>query len=122
MFSLQVTCREAEQQLLASDTSSDSQQQRVRQLFHRQLLVPLTEGPSTLQSYQDWEGSLPTAPQPFQVPAHVQQGYQKAQQAVGMRKQHEAMTAVDKPADEELLAAFLAYIKFEEVNLATVAS
>lgn len=117
LFSLQVTCREAEQQLLASDPQSDAQQQRVRQLFHRQLLVPLAEGPTTMQAYKDWETSLPDAKQPFLVPAHLQQGFQKAQQAVSLRAQHEAMTAANKPADEDLLAAYLAYIKFEEVWL-----
>ena len=116
LFSIQVTCREAEQQLLASDPASDSQQQRVRQLFHRQLLVPLAQGPPALQAYKDWESLLPGAQQPFKVPAHVQQGFQKAQQAVSLRAQHEAMTAEGKPADEELLAAFLAYVKFEEVG------
>lgn len=116
LFSIQVTCREAEQQLLASDPASDSQQQRVRQLFHRQLLVPMAEGPTALQAYEDWESSLPGAQQPFKLPAHVQQGFLKAQQAVSLRAQHEAMTAAGKIADEELLAAFLAYVKFEEVG------
>lgn len=120
LFSIQVICREAEQQLLASDPHSDTQQHRVRQLFHRQLLVPLTNGPATLQAYKQWESALPDAQQPFQVPAHVQQGYQKAQQAVGLRTQHEAMTAADKPADENLLAAFLAYVTFEEVTTTQV--
>ena len=59
LFSIQVTCRDVEQQLLASDPTSDSQLQRVRQLFQRQLLVPLAQGPSTLQAYKAWEASLP---------------------------------------------------------------
>ena len=53
---------------------------------------------------------------PVQLPGHIQQGFQKAQQAVGLRSQHEGMVAADKPADEDLLAAYLAYIKYEEVR------
>lgn len=116
LFSIQVTCRDHEAQLAAAQPSADAQQQRVRQLYHRQLLVPLADGPQTLQSYREWEAQLPGASQPAQVPAHIQQGFQKAQQAVSLRREHEAMVAPDKAADENLLAAFLAYIKYEEVH------
>ena len=115
-FSIQVPCREYEHELSAQDPTSDAQLQRVRQLHHRQLQVPLAEAAQTMQSYLKWEASLPDAQQPIQAPSHVQQGFQKAQQAVSLRREHEAMVAPDKPADENLLAAFLAYIKYEEVG------
>lgn len=53
---------------------------------------------------------------PAQLPGHLQQGFQKAQQAVSLRSQHESLVAADRPADEDLLAAYLAYIKYEEVR------
>lgn len=115
LFSIQVTCREHEAELAAADPASDAQQQRVRQLYHRQLLVPLADAAPTLQSYREWEAQLPGAEQPRQIPEHVEKGYQRAQQAVNVRSEHEAMVAPDKPADETLLAAFLAYIKYEKV-------
>ena len=116
LFSIQVTCREYEAQLAAAKPT-DAQQQRVRQLYQRQLLVPLADAAQTLQGYRDWEAKLAGAAQPPQIPDHVEQGFQKAQQDVSLRSQHEAMVAPDKPADENLLAAFLAYIKYEEVGI-----
>ena len=117
LFSIQVACRQYEAELAAADPTSDAQQQRVRQLYHRQLLVPLAAAAHTLQSYREWEAKLPGAAQPADIPDHVQQGFKKAQQAVNLRCEHEAMVAPDKPADENLLAAFLAYIKYEEVRM-----
>ncbi|DBA73744.1 TPA: hypothetical protein ACH3X2_009718 [Trebouxia sp. C0005] len=108
--------REYEHELSARDPTSDAQLLRVRQLYHRQLQVPLAEAAQTMQSYLKWEASLPHAQQAIQAPSHVQQGFQKAQQAVSLRHEHEAMVAPDKPADENLLAAFLAYIKYEEAK------
>ena len=116
LFSIQVTCREHEAELAAADPTSDAQQQRVRQLYHRQLLVPLADAAQTLQSYHEWEAQLPGAAQPAHTPDHVEKGFKKAQQAVDARSEHEAMVASDKPADETLLAAFLAYIKYEQVH------
>lgn len=101
-------------QLAAADPTAEAQQQRVRQLYHRQLLVPLADAAPTLQAYREWEASLQGDAHPVQVPDHVEQGFKKAQQAVSLRSEHEAMVAPDKPADENLLAAFLAYIKYEE--------
>lgn len=117
LFSIQVTCREYEVQLAAADPTAEAQQQRVRQLYHRQLLVPLADAAPTLQAYREWEASLQGDAHPVQVPDHVEQGFKKAQQAVSLRSEHEAMVAPDKPADENLLAAFLAYIKYEEVGI-----
>ena len=117
LFSIQVACREYEAQLAATDPTADVQLQRVRQLYHRQLLVPLADSTQTRQSCVDWESSLPGAKHPSQLPSHIEQGFQKAQQAVHLRLEHEATVAPGKPADETLLASFLAYIKYEEVGL-----
>ena len=117
LFSIQVPCRAYEAQLAAADPSAEAQQQRVRQLFHRQLLVPLADGGKTSQSYQEWEATLSGGLHAAQLPANVEQGFQKAQQAVSLRREHEAMVAADKAADETLLAAYLAYIRYEEVHL-----
>lgn len=115
LFSIQVTCREHEAELAAAEPAADAQQQRVRQLYQRQLLVPLADADQTLQSYREWEAQLSGAAQPVHIPDHVEKGFKKAQQAVNLRSEHEAMVAPDKPADETLLAAFLAYIKYEQV-------
>ena len=98
LFSVQVHCRQSEVQLLAQKPS-DAQPLRIRQLYQRQLQTPLADGKQTMQEYLKWEASLPSTQQSPQVPQHVEQGFQKAQQAVSIRSEHEAMVAPDKPAD-----------------------
>ena len=51
------------------------------------------------------------------LPESVRQGYDKAQAMVQVRAAHEAAVASTKPADTELLAAYMAYIQLEEVRV-----
>ena len=51
------------------------------------------------------------------LPESVKQGYTKAQAMAQARAAHEAAVAPTRPADTELLAAYMAYIQLEEVCL-----
>ena len=66
----------------------------------------------TLKALQEWE-SQQTKPQ--ELPQHVQKNMEKAQAAVAQRQAHEEAVAPCKPANEELLAAYMAYIQLEQV-------
>lgn len=78
--------------------------------------VPLSTGTATLSAYEAWEAS--TSPDsPAQLPGHVKKGYDKAQEMLRKRQTSEKAIAADKPADVDLLAAFMAYIQLEEVSL-----
>ncbi len=50
------------------------------------------------------------------VPQHVRKAYEKAQEGVSLRRAHEEACAADKPVDEHLLAAYMAYIQLERVQ------
>ena len=39
---------------LAAGAGGDKQSERVRGLFHRQLQVPLEQGPATMAAYTEW--------------------------------------------------------------------
>ncbi len=41
--------------MLAAGAGGDKQSQRVRSLYHRQLQVPLAEGPAAMAAYKEWE-------------------------------------------------------------------
>ena len=43
-----------EMSLLAAGAGGDKQSERVRSVFHRQLQVPLEQGPATMAAYNDW--------------------------------------------------------------------
>jgi hypothetical protein len=49
------------------------------------------------------------------LPASVKQGYTKAQAAAKLRAASETAVNAARPADHDLLAAFMAYLKLEEV-------
>ena len=70
--------------------------------------VPLLNGPVTLTAYRDWAGSDP--------PAAVKAGYDKAQAVAATRKDLEVAVAAGKPADMDLLASYMAYVKLEQVK------
>ena len=74
--------------------------------------VPLTGNEVTLTALQGWELQQ-TKPQ--ELPRHVQQNMEKAQAAVVQRQAYEEAVAPCKPANEELLAAYMAYIQLEQV-------
>lgn len=76
------------------------------------LQVPLMGNSEVYKAYQEWEASLA---QSQDIPAHVKKGYEKAQAAVELRIAHEQAVAPGRPADNDLLAAYMAYINLEEV-------
>ena len=49
--------RDWELSVLASGAGGDKQSERVRSLFHRQLQVPLAQGPAAMAAYKEWEAS-----------------------------------------------------------------
>lgn len=71
--------------------------------------VPLLNGPATLTAYKVWAGSDP--------PAAVKVGFDKAQAVAAARKDLEVAVAAGKPADMDLLASYMAYVKLEQVRL-----
>jgi hypothetical protein len=77
--------------------------------------VPLATGPNTLAAYEAWEASVGGVPASA-MPATVRAGYDEAQQAVAVRAPFEEALLPDRPADQDLLATFLAYVKLEEVG------
>ena len=50
------------------------------------------------------------------VPVHLTKAYAKAQEAVSLRRTYETAVAPDRPADAHLLAAYMAYIRLEQVG------
>lgn len=47
--------RDFELQLESEGAGGDKHTERVRQLFHRQLQVPLADGPAVMEGYKAWE-------------------------------------------------------------------
>jgi len=65
-----------------------------------------------LKAYEVWEAEQS---KPQSLPSHVRNQYEKAQAAVQQRQAHEIAVAPGKEANEELLAAYMAYIRLEQV-------
>ena len=82
--------------------------------------MPLLSGPDTLAKYQQWHAQSSLHDSPAELPAHMRKGYDKAQAMVRLRQASEAAVAGDKPVDTDLLAAYMAYIKLEEVRPGSV--
>ena len=76
--------------------------------------MPLLDNEETLKAYESWEAEQS---KPQSLPAHVRSQYEKAQAAVQQRHSHEEAVAPDKAANEELLAAYMSYIRLEQVCL-----
>ena len=81
--------------------------------------VPLFGNEDTLNALQEWESQQS---KPQELPQHVQSNMRKAQAAVAQRQAHEEAVAPCKPANEELLAAYMAYIQLEQVFSADASS
>lgn len=81
--------------------------------------VPLLDGPETLKEWNRLKGSAEGSTD--SLPDGAKQGYQKAQGMVQSRLANEESVATSKPADTDLLTAYMAYIKLEEVIVFTSA-
>lgn len=75
--------------------------------------VPLYGNSEVHAAHKEWEGCQQNGQE---LPAHVEKAYQKAQEAVELRRAHEEAVAPGKEANADLMAAYMAYIKLEEVS------
>ncbi|KAL0335321.1 UNVERIFIED_CONTAM: Squamous cell carcinoma antigen recognized by T-cells 3 [Sesamum radiatum] len=114
--------REFEQALFLTFVETDSgakekQTQRIRNLFHRQLSVPLADLKSTLLAYKAWEAdhesSIDVNSEELEgLPSHVVSAYQKALEMLNARSHLEEQIS-KKDVDSEKLEEFMTYLKFE---------
>ncbi|KAL0364956.1 UNVERIFIED_CONTAM: Squamous cell carcinoma antigen recognized by T-cells 3 [Sesamum angustifolium] len=114
--------REFEQAIFLTFVETDSgakekQTQRIRNLFHRQLSVPLADLKSTLLAYKAWEAdhesSIDVNSEEFEgLPSHVVSAYQKALEMLNARSHLEEHIS-KKDVDSEKLEEFMTYLKFE---------
>ncbi|CAI0376799.1 unnamed protein product [Linum tenue] len=99
--------------------AKESQVQRVRILFHRQLSVPLVNLESTLLDYKAWEveqGSTLNAESSDLdgVPTHVVSAYRKAMEIYKARVGLEEQIFKKGISEEEKLQHFMNYLTFEK--------
>lgn len=76
--------------------------------------VPLLDSADTLTELQTYLASHKC---PTELPEQVKKGHAKAQAMAQARLPSEQSVAPERPADTELLANYMAYIKLEEVSL-----
>lgn len=116
--------REFEQALLIameenSKEVKDKQVDRIRNLFRRQLSIPLKDIDSTLQDYKFWEEQQGVVigndvDHLAGLPSNVISAYKKALQMYNARAGYEEKVARGKHVDTELFQNYLSYINFEE--------
>ncbi|XP_065870636.1 uncharacterized protein [Euphorbia lathyris] len=116
--------REFEQAVLctiddADTKAKESQVQRIRGIFHRQLSVPLHNLRSTLLAYKAWEaeqGNVLTAESSDLdgIPSHVGSAYRKATEMYNARAQHEEQISKQDISAIEKFQNFMNYLKFEK--------
>lgn len=76
--------------------------------------VPLLDNAQTAKELQQFLGSDSDS---HNLPEQVKKGKANAQASAQARQASEEAVADGKPADMDLLAAYMAYIKLEEVRL-----
>ncbi|KAM7481993.1 hypothetical protein LguiB_006576 [Lonicera macranthoides] len=116
--------REFEQAILQTIDESDieareKQVQRIRNIFHRQLSVPLKDLSTTLLTYKAWEAvqgsTLDINSSSLDgIPSHVVSSYQKALEMLNARAQLEEQISRRDVSDSERLQHFMTYLKFEQ--------
>lgn len=74
--------------------------------------VPLADNVETLEELQEFCEKNDTS---AMLPDQVKKGQAKAENMARARRSYEESVALTRPADTELLANFMAYIKLEEV-------
>lgn len=115
--------REFEQALYqnidASDAvAKDKQVQRIRNIFHRQLSIPLVDMESTLQVYKAWEAEQGTSQDVESCDIsksfpHVASAYEKALDMYNARVNFEQQISREDLSEAERLQQYLIYLKFE---------
>ncbi|XP_011013793.1 PREDICTED: squamous cell carcinoma antigen recognized by T-cells 3-like [Populus euphratica] len=116
--------REFEQVVLHTIDENDIkakelQVQRIRNIFHRQLSVPLVNLRSTLLAYKAWEVEQgidldAKSSEVDGIPSHLASAYQKAMEAYNARAQHEEQISMQNISDTEKFQNFMNYLKFEK--------
>ncbi|CAO2829854.1 unnamed protein product [Amaranthus hypochondriacus] len=116
--------REFEQAICLTIDDSDAegkekQIQRVRNIFHRQLSVPLADANSTLLAYKLWEMELGNdldinSSDLEGISSHVASAYKKALEMYNARINLEEQICKSDVSDTERLPLFKKYLKFEE--------
>ncbi|KAI3445538.1 hypothetical protein Pfo_002203 [Paulownia fortunei] len=114
--------REFEQAIFLTIGETDSgakekQIHRIRNLFHRQLSIPLADLKSTLLSYKAWEADHGSSNDVNSreldgLSSHVVSVYQKALEMLNARAHLEEKIS-KKDNDSEKLQEFMTYLKFE---------
>ncbi|KAG0604876.1 hypothetical protein M758_9G015600 [Ceratodon purpureus] len=105
----------------ASSEAKSKQVEIIRNLFHRQLRIPLADHAQTLEQYKDWEQN-----QDVQIgnenddlsglPGGVISAYKTADQMSKARVTYESNIGAEKPVDGDLLQHYLVYISVEEAT------
>ncbi|CAN0913328.1 Squamous cell carcinoma antigen recognized by T-cells 3 [Linum grandiflorum] len=99
--------------------AKESQVQRIRSLFHRQLFVPLATLESTLLAYKAWEVDQ-GSPMNVEstdldgIAAHVVTAYLKAMELYKVRVEHEEKIVLKDIPEGEKLQHFMSYLSFEK--------
>ncbi|KAH8509934.1 hypothetical protein H0E87_007738 [Populus deltoides] len=116
--------REFEQAVLHTIDENDIkakelQVQRIRNIFHRQLSVPLVNLRSTLLAYKAWEVEQgidldAKSSEVDGISSHLASAYQKAMEAYNARAQHEEQISMQNISDTEKIQNFMNYLKFEK--------
>ncbi|KAJ8529715.1 hypothetical protein K7X08_036550 [Anisodus acutangulus] len=116
--------REFEQAIFLTidETDADSREkqvQRIRNLFHRQLSVPLADLSSTLLTHKAWEAEQGAnidvdSSNLDGLSPHVASSYQKALDMMNARTHHENQISHKVAPESERLQHFMAYLKFEQ--------
>ncbi|KAJ8755674.1 hypothetical protein K2173_022269 [Erythroxylum novogranatense] len=99
--------------------AKESQIQRIQNIFHRQLSIPLLDLRSTLLAYKAWEveqGNVLDAESSDVdgVSPNVASAYQKALEMYSARVQHEEQVSRSDASDVEKFQNFMNYLKFEK--------
>ncbi|CAI9765278.1 unnamed protein product [Fraxinus pennsylvanica] len=116
--------REFEQAIVLTIEETDSearekQIQRIRNLFHRQLSVPLVDMTSTLLTYKTWEADQGVTVDVNSskcdgLPSHFVSAYQRALGMLNARADFEEKISKKDVDDSEKLKEFMTYLKFEQ--------
>ncbi|KAL3597947.1 hypothetical protein D5086_009584 [Populus alba] len=116
--------REFEQAVLHTIDENDIkakelQVQRIRNIFHRQLSVPLVNLRSTLLAYKAWEVKQgidldAKSSEVDGLSSHLASAYQKAMEAYNARAPHEEQISMQNISDTEKIQNFMNYLKFEK--------
>ncbi|XP_048128253.1 squamous cell carcinoma antigen recognized by T-cells 3 isoform X2 [Rhodamnia argentea] len=102
----------------SDDATKDKQVQRIRNIFHRQLSIPLVDMESTLGAYKAWEAEQGTSQDVESCDVgksfpHVATAYEKALDMYNARVNFEQQISRQDLSDTERLQQYMIYLKFE---------